>query len=110
MQGLHHAAYYGHDECMRLLLPTCRDQMEARDKSGGTPLIMAARRGHFSCVQVCVYSQQLDDDDCFFVYLNLIAVNCIHAHFMNRTLQVRSFYSGMSAGFYSFSYCAPIKF
>ena len=27
-QGLHHAAYHGHGECTRLLLPLCREQLE----------------------------------------------------------------------------------
>lgn len=67
---LHHAAYYGHSECLKLILSAANSSPVAhswgfarfvniRDGSGATPLHLAARQKQAECVRVLLASGAL---------------------------------------------------
>ena len=45
------AAFFGHDNCVQLLLDSGAD-VNARTTHGNTALSAAARRGHLDCVKI----------------------------------------------------------
>ena len=64
---LHHAAYYGHADCLRAVLAAARTTpvadswgfarfVNVRDEHGATPLHQAARQGRPECVHLLLES------------------------------------------------------
>ncbi|KAL0417846.1 UNVERIFIED_CONTAM: putative E3 ubiquitin-protein ligase XBAT31 [Sesamum radiatum] len=67
---LHYAAYYGHSDCLQVILSAARNSQVAaswgysrfvnvRDSKGATPLHLAARRRHPECVHMLLDSGAL---------------------------------------------------
>eukprot|EP00118_Oscarella_pearsei_P010928 m.69802 g.69802 ORF g.69802 m.69802 type:complete len:579 (+) comp35631_c0_seq4:129-1865(+) len=58
---LHHAAYYGKEECLGYLLDKWRERQnqleELGDDHGTTPAHLAAKQGHLPCLQAMVEAQ-----------------------------------------------------
>jgi ankyrin repeat protein len=52
MTPLHWAALNGHGEACRVLVSTCSANADSRDYWGNTPLMRAAAKSRFQCVEV----------------------------------------------------------
>ena len=50
----HIAAFYGHADCLRVLVKAASLLMNTRNKSGMTPLLLAAQKGYAQCVKTLV--------------------------------------------------------
>lgn len=51
---LHYASKFGHSETLNLLLQYCDNIIDFKNTAGNSALMMAAIRGHVSCIKVCL--------------------------------------------------------